>query len=200
MMAVIGHKKTKRRLGRQEMQLKETLIFLLKLLALAVPMHLILLLSIGMTPLQEAASSELSWALHGLGYTVERDGFMFSVSGGRTEPFVFYIVEDCTAWKTMLFLAALIVAVPAVAWKRRVVGIALGLPALWLLNLARNVSVVLIERSWGYETAMAMHDWLWKLGMILAVLLLWLVWWRWVRHSERAAKRARPHFKQRKEQ
>jgi len=196
----VRRKRVKKHPDRQQIQLKETLIFLVKLLALAVPMHLVMLLSIGMTPLQEAASSELSWALRGLGYTVERDGFMFSVSGGRTEPFVFYIVEDCTAWKTMLFLAALIVAVPAVAWKRRVVGIALGLPALWLLNLARNVSVVLIERSWGYETAMAMHDWLWKLGMILAVLLLWLVWWRWVRHSERAAKRARPHFKQRKEQ
>jgi len=175
-----NHQKNKH-LGKQERQLKDTLIFLVKLLMLALPLHLIVWLSVGMAPLQEAASSELAWALKGLGYSVEREGFMFFVSGGLPAPFVFYIVEDCTAWKTMLFLAALIVAVPAVAWKRRLVGVALGLPALWLLNLARNVSVVLIERTWGYGTAMAVHDWLWKLGMVLAVLALWLAWWRWAR-------------------
>lgn len=177
-----------RKKGTETARLKETLAFLLKLLVLALPMYLVIWLSVDLSQLQAMAASELEWTLGAMGYAVERDGFMLTVAGGVPEgrpdvPFSFYIVEDCTAWKSMIFLVALVAAVPAVKWERRALGIAMGLPVLWLGNLARNVSVVLLERAYGLEFAMAVHDWLWKAGLMGMILAVWLSWWMWARKA-----------------
>jgi exosortase/archaeosortase family protein len=172
----------RKRRGKEAERLRETLIFLLKLLALALPLYLVVWFSVDLHFLREAAASELEWALLGMGYSVEREGAMLTVSGGGPAyPFTFYIVEDCTAWKSMLFLFALIAAVPSIRWRRRLVGIVIGLPVLWFGNLLRNVSVVLLERTCGLETAMLVHDWLWRAGLMALVLAVWLAWWGWAR-------------------
>ncbi|MFH1294547.1 MAG: exosortase/archaeosortase family protein [Candidatus Aenigmatarchaeota archaeon] len=164
-------------------RLRQTLWFLIKLLALSVPLYLVIWLAVDLYPLQEVASSELQAALQMLGYTVQRDGAMMTVEGGPPYPFTFYIVEDCTAWKSMLFLIALIVAVPKIRWQRRLVGVAIGLPLLWIGNLLRNISVVLIERGYGLEMAMIAHDWLWKAGLMAMVMAIWLAWWKWAQQG-----------------
>lgn len=179
-----------------EKRLKLTLWFLVKLLVLALPLYLIIWLSIDLSQLQVAAASELEFMLKQLGYDVFRDGSLVTVDAQTGNPFTFFIVEDCTAWKSMLFLFALILAVPSIPWKRRLAGIAAGLPLLWFGNLMRNLTVVLTERAYGIDTAMVVHDWLWRAGLVIMVLLIWLVWWRWAmgkgilsrRHKSKAWK------------
>lgn len=167
-------------------RLKQTLTFLVKLLILSIPLYLVIWFSIDLYVIQIRAASELEWVLDMAGYDVVRDGASMTVSGGGQDyPFMFFIDEDCTAWKSMLFLFALMVAVPSIRWNRRAVGIAVGLLGLWLGNLFRNVSVVLIERSYGVETAMMIHDWLWRAGLMAMVLVIWLIWWSWARREEK---------------
>ena len=81
----------------------------------------------------------------------------------------------------MVFLGAMVLAVPAVAWKRRAIGLAIGIPLIYLGNLARIVGIVLAEQAWGYEAAIVTHDWLWRFGLVAIVLGIWILWMRWAK-------------------
>ena len=159
--------------ARQE-NLWDTLIFLLKVLALSVPLYFIIIFSISLAPLQQLDGAASSAVLRALGYAVQQDGAYLTV--GTQNPFTFYLTEDCTAWKSVLFLFALIFAVPAVILRKRLVGLALGIPVLWLGNLARIVGVVLTERATNVQFAMFTHDYFWRGFLVLLVLGLWLAW------------------------
>jgi exosortase/archaeosortase family protein len=95
---------------------------------------------------------------------------------GSERPFSFYLNEDCTAWKSILFLFALIFAVPAISLRKRLVGLGLGIPILWLGNQARILGVVLTERATNVQFAIFTHDYFWRVFLIFLVLGLWLAW------------------------
>jgi exosortase/archaeosortase family protein len=164
-------------------------MFLVRLVLLSAPLYLVVGFSISLYPMQLAVAGQSAWILESMGYSVQQEGAYLMVSGGGpVQDFHFIVSEDCTGWKSMLFLFALILAVPAKAlgqglrsrrtaiWKRRGLGLLAGIPVIWLGNLGRVVGVVLAERSHGAETAMLIHDYLWQLGMIAMVLAVWACW------------------------
>jgi exosortase/archaeosortase family protein len=159
--------------ARQE-KLFDTLIFLLKVLVLSIPLYFIIIFSISLAPLQQLDATVSSAVLRAMGYTVQQDGAYLTV--GTQKPFSFYLTEDCTAWKSVLFLFALIFAVPTVSLGKRLIGLGLGIPILWLGNLARIVGVVLTERATSAQFAMFTHDYFWRVFLVLLVLGLWLAW------------------------
>ncbi|MBI4176344.1 MAG: exosortase/archaeosortase family protein [Candidatus Aenigmarchaeota archaeon] len=162
------------RLDEKQARLLNTLYFLVRLLALSAPLYFII--SYGdLYPLQAITASNSALILHGLGYQVAQDGPVVAVSDGLSS-FRFFISEDSTAWKSMLFLFALIFAVPKVRIKKRLLGILWGLPLVWIGNLGRVVGIVLVERSYGIGAALFWHDFLWRAGLVALVLGLWLVW------------------------
>jgi exosortase/archaeosortase family protein len=150
--------------------------FLLRLVALAVPVYLIITFGISLLPLQLEVARESAWVLQTVGYQTELDGAGIAVDFGGISPFFFVITPDCTGWKAMLFLAALTIAVPSRAWKRRLACIVPGIAALWCVNLLRVAAVVAAYSSFGYRTAMVVHDYLWQIGLGAAALAIWAVW------------------------
>ncbi len=155
----------------------ETLLFLVRLLVLAIPLYMVMYFSVDLSPLQSFVAWEASIVLDEMGYQVERTGSFMIVHGGSyAQPFRFYISPDSSGWKSLLLLSALMIAVPKVPWKKRSIGLSIGLPIVWLGNLARVVSIVVIERSYGLEAGMLVHDMLWRLGLSALVLALWLGW------------------------
>jgi len=152
---------------------RKTIRFLARLVVLALPLYLIMWLGVDMYPLQVTVASQSGWVLKSAGYSVEQNGAGLDVNGFR-----FYIVQDCTGWKSMLFLFALIFAVPGVALRRRLLGMVFGLPILWLGNLSRICAVVVTENGWGIDTAMFVHNILFQAGLIAFVLGLWIAWLR----------------------
>lgn len=178
-----------RRLNRRQHRLWQTLEFLARLIILSLPLYLIIGLGVSLYPLQLAAAGQSGWILDAMGYSVRQEGAYLTVSGGGpVQDFPFYVNEDCTAWKSMLFLFALILAVPATTlglghrpsqtavWRRRGLGLLVGIPVIWLGNLGRVVGVVLAERSYGVETALLIHDYWWQFGLIALVLVIWAGW------------------------
>ncbi len=159
------------KLGKEQKRLWQTLLFLLKILMLAVPLYLIIELNIPLNPLQEAVSRNLTLLLNLFGFNVIRDGFSLSVNG-----FIFYVSEDCTGWKSMLFLTALMIAFPDVETKKRIIGLVVGLPLVWIGNIGRIIILIFIDKYYGIETMMVAHDYFWQLGLISLVLMIWLVW------------------------
>jgi exosortase/archaeosortase family protein len=162
--------------GLQEERMKETLVFFLRLLAFSVPLYLIMIFA-DLYPLQVLVAGHSFRIMEGLGLSPQIQGPLM-----RVGDFHFFISRDSTAWKSMLFLGALVFAVPSIGWKRRLAGLG-GIPVIYLGNLGRVAGIVLAERAWGMEAAMALHDWLWRIGLIALVLGIWLAWLMWARRS-----------------
>lgn len=154
-------------------RLMATFAFLVRLIALSAPLYLVLLF-VDLFPLQLAVASASAALLHGLGYGVIQDGALMAVGD-----FSFFISPDSTGWKSMLFLAALVIAVPRVPWARRALGLAVGVPLIVAGNLGRVLAIVAVEGSYGLEAALFTHDVLWRFGLVALVLGIWGVWfWR----------------------
>ncbi|MBI4173520.1 MAG: exosortase/archaeosortase family protein, partial [Candidatus Aenigmarchaeota archaeon] len=155
--------------------LRKTLVFLARLAVLSLPLYLVLAFGLDLAAMQVAAASHTNFVLGLLGFQTEQHGAL-SVAGKGGDSFVYVISADSSGWKSMLFFAALVVAVPAIGWRKRAIGIAIGLVVIWFGNVARAVSIVLAEYAYGYEFAMALHDLLWRLGLVALVLAVWLAW------------------------
>ena len=164
-------------------KLLETLLFFIKLLIFAIPLYLILIFEGVLLPLQELVSQNVYHILVFFGLNVVKDGILLVANG-----FAFFISEDCTGWKSMLFLAALIFAVPKVEMKKRIAGVVTGIPVIYAGNLARILIVVFISLNYGYEIASVIHDYFWQAGLISLVLILWILWLLWTGKFKRKRK------------
>jgi len=159
------------KLDRTQEKLLDVLLFMAKLLALSIPLYLISMFPEFLFPLQEAVSQNIYVLLKYLGFEASREGFIINA-----DKIVFLISEDCTGWKSMLFVSALILSVPRVPAKKRLWGILIGLPIVYIGNLARILAVVLIWSAYGPAAANVFHDYLWQAGMISLVLAIWISW------------------------
>jgi exosortase/archaeosortase family protein len=165
------------RFTKDQERLWKTLIFLVRLMVLSFPMYFVLWSNLSLFPLQNVIADNSYGILRMMGYGVVRNGLMLSV--GEMSTFTFYIGTDCTGWKSVLAFSALILASLGMSYRKRILGLAAGIPLIYLGNLGRIILVVLIERTYGLEAAFLFHDWLWQAGLIALVILLWLAWLRW---------------------
>jgi len=84
------------------------------------------------------------------------------------------IITECTAiFPIMIFLAA-VIAYPS-GWKKKLWGIALGVPAILVVNLIRLVSLFYIG-YWFPTVFEAAHLLVWQSLIIFFAVLFWLVW------------------------
>jgi exosortase/archaeosortase family protein len=84
------------------------------------------------------------------------------------------VSEECSGFDLLGLLAAAMLAYP-VAWRRRLAGIALLVPFVFIVNVIRvvSLSLVLEHASGAFET---MHTVVWQGLLILVGLAYWLVW------------------------
>ena len=110
-------------------------------------------------------------ALGALGFSVARDGQMLFVPGGF---FNMRIGNDCNGVCAHLIFLASVLAYPA-SWKAKLVGLAVGQPLLFLLNVFRLMSLFVIGL---YIPAIfrAMHVYVWQFLIVGLALLLFFIW------------------------
>jgi exosortase/archaeosortase family protein len=180
-----------RKFTKEQKRLWNTLQFIIRFTLLSIPLYLILWLNLSMAPIQQTVAGHAAWAIRALGLTVTMNNLVLTVGPG--EPFTFFIGPDCIGWKSVLAFIALVLATLGASMKKRILGIAIGVPLIYLGNLARIIIVVLVERSYGLEAARVFHDWLWQAGLIALVLLLWLAWLGWERLHPRAVSSLKRH-------
>jgi exosortase H (IPTLxxWG-CTERM-specific) len=102
----------------------------------------------------------------------------------RASGFGVRIVAGCNGVEAMLVLAAAILAFRA-SWRARLIGLAAGFVAIQALNLVRVVSLFYLGR-WNFAVFEFAHLYLWQALIMLDVVVVWLLWLRWV-HGEAAA-------------
>jgi exosortase/archaeosortase family protein len=174
-----------RKLTPKQRRLWELEKFLLKMVVLVIPVYLIITFGVNLGPAQLEVARESHWFLGATGFNATLYGTGILAEFAGKAPFFFTISADCTGWKAMLFFAALVLAVPRRTWKPRIIGLAAGLAAIWIVNLFRVAAVVSTYSSYGPGAAMLVHDYLWQVGMGLSALLLWAVWLRLTKGKQR---------------
>lgn len=111
--------------------------------------------------------------LHWSGMEATRVATVISHPGG----FAYEIYYRCTGFLPVAFLTVSILAYPG-SLRRKIVGLAVGVPILIALNLTRLVHLFYlgVRKPDTFEFA---HAVLWEGSLIVALLALWLGWTRW---------------------
>ena len=103
------------------------------------------------------------------------------------------IEAGCNGVEATIVLIAAILAFPA-TWGERFWGLVLGFLAVQSVNLLRVVSLFFLGQ-WNYKIFEFAHLYMWQALIMLDVLVVWLLWMRYVARSQRrrdAARDAQP--------
>lgn len=122
--------------------------------------------------LQNYLTNHLFHFFKSASFIVEKSGFNLRI-GKHT----FNMVKDCTGWKGILFLTALILSTSE-SLKKKINGLMINLPVIFSINLSRIVVLILLIQRFGPEAYPIFHDVLWQASMIIAVLAIWVTWLR----------------------
>ena len=111
--------------------------------------------------------------LHWLGMEATRTAIVISHPNG----FAYEIYYRCIGFLPVGFLTTGILAYPG-HWRKKLVGLVVGVPVLIALNLTRLVHLfyVGVHNPAAFDFA---HSVMWEGFLILAILGLWLGWTRW---------------------
>ena len=92
------------------------------------------------------------------------------------------IEAGCNGVEACLILLAALAAYPA-EWKAKAVGALAGLTAIQAVNLLRIITLFYLA-SWSARAFEFAHLYLWQALIMLDVVVVWLLWMRWVARQE----------------
>ncbi|HEX8010574.1 MAG TPA: exosortase H [Casimicrobiaceae bacterium] len=95
--------------------------------------------------------------------------------------FAVAIVAGCNGVEATIVLLAAILAFPA-PWKRKLLGLAVGVTAVQGLNMVRVVSLFYLGQ-WSQPAFEFAHLYVWQALIMLDVLIVWLLWVRTLPHA-----------------
>jgi exosortase H (IPTLxxWG-CTERM-specific) len=84
------------------------------------------------------------------------------------------IIDECTGVFEMVIFAAAVLAFPT-TWRKKLLGLLLGIPAIYLFNLLRIV-LLLVVGSHSYRTFEFMHLYFWQVTLIVIIATIWIGW------------------------
>jgi len=146
---------------------------------LAIPMYLVIYSNFSLPELQIFLSSCIANTLKALGYPVTQTGYFLWMGFPSEKEIIlqkFEITFDCTGWKSMYALAALAIATPKIDKKKKIKFIAIALPLIFFVNFLRITTTLIFTYHLGYEYLSVVHNFLWREGLIFAILIIWFLW------------------------
>lgn len=104
--------------------------------------------------------------------------------------FPFILVPECGAIEIMAIFLAAVLAFPTL-WRKRLIGLVVGLPAMYGVNIFRLTILAIIgaldtKRQW-FNFA---HEYVWQAIYIIFVVVVWLLWAEYIVNRERPAGRS----------
>ena len=91
------------------------------------------------------------------------------------------IDPECTGLSIAIVYAALVLAYP-LSSRDKLMGICLGLPVLFVANMIRLTAVAQLSGRLEDDAFLFVHDYLFKIGMVIIVILVWGAYLSWARH------------------
>jgi exosortase H (IPTLxxWG-CTERM-specific) len=134
-----------------------------------------------MQPFRDATAA-LAAALFGLfSDSVSAHGDIVAISGA----FSVQIVSECFGLLEMAIYAAAVLAF-ATSWRKRLLGLAFGLPVIFAFNLLR-IGMLLLVGVHSRALFEFAHLYFWQATLVLGITALWLLWVRFVVRDEAPA-------------
>lgn len=159
----------------QKKKLLAVLLLLVEFNLLAIPMYAIMYYKLSFLPLQKFLAGAAANLLKLLGYTAIQDRERIVVpTGDRIQSIE--VSWDSTGWKSMYALVALGLVTPVKGWDKRLKFILISVPSIFLINFFRLLTTILFAMKFGFEYFEVIHTFLWREGLIFAVVLIWGVW------------------------
>ena len=90
--------------------------------------------------------------------------------------FAVSIEAGCNGVEATIVLIAAMLSFPA-PWKRRLLGLAIGVVAVQALNIIRVISLFYLGQ-WSFDAFDFAHRYVWQALIMLDVLIVWLLWVR----------------------
>ena len=84
------------------------------------------------------------------------------------------IIEECTGIFEMLIFLAALISYPA-SWRSKSIGFAIGIPALYALNVVRIVFLSFVGAHY-HKLFDFMHLYFWQATLILMITTVWILW------------------------
>lgn len=133
------------------------------------------------TPLTIALTHSCVFIIELLGRELLVDGILII---DNATGFAVQIAAGCNGVEAMILLVAAIIAFPA-PWRYKLMGLALGLVSIQLLNIVRIVSLFYLGIFYkpAFEWA---HLYIWQALIMLDTLLVWMVWIRYIPERDTA--------------
>ena len=151
------------------------LTFLIKFNLLAIPLYLIIVSGFQLGFLKDVTADFTFHMLRLTGIDASIAGNIISIPA-ENGVFAARIDWDCTGWKSMFALFALIFATDF-SLRKKMRGLVL-IPAVYLVNLLRIWFMFLFVSDFGLAYYDIVHATVWSWGLILTVLIFWVVWMR----------------------
>ncbi len=86
----------------------------------------------------------------------------------------FQIIGECTAYYPISIFVAAVLAFPT-AWRRRLLGVVLGVPVMLLINQVRLISLCYIYKPYN-DLFEVIHIVVWQSLIIFFTVVLWILW------------------------
>lgn len=120
-------------------------------------------------PLQKATADAVTSLLNLLGVSTVCSGVIMNLPNARWE-----VAVECTSMSALIVFLSFIIAYPS-KLKSRIIGGLVGLPLLVVANMLR---LALLGWATAHlpEVAHYLHDYVWQVGFLILVALLWIVW------------------------
>ncbi len=117
-----------------------------------------------------------AWTAWVHGFLLDLLGLHIAVEGAivYTHSGNFEIIWECTGVTPLSLFLSAVLAYPS-GWRKKLLGLALGVPAILVVNQARLISLVFISRWWPRYQDVA-HILVWQTLIVFFTVVLWLVW------------------------
>jgi exosortase H (IPTLxxWG-CTERM-specific) len=123
-----------------------------------------------MSALIQPTAAATSFILNLFGASVHANGSLVA-----SPDFSMDIILECTAIVPIVIFFSAVLAYPCTI-KQKLVGMSLGIIALYAINLVRMVSLFFIGTHFSSRWFDAAHFFIWQPMMILIAIVLWLFW------------------------
>lgn len=140
------------------------------------PLYLVLYSPLSLMPLQTTVANQVAklLTLSGIPSFTQSNLLIFKTKTG--ELLKILIVRECVGWMSLLAFVGLVFATPNVGKRYRFLGLGVGLPLIWIINLIRLFTTFYLIYQYGLSYFELIHSFLWRVSLILFVFGLWVAW------------------------
>jgi exosortase/archaeosortase family protein len=159
----------------EKIEIKTFINFFLTLSVFIAFMFFINSIEFEIKPLQVLLAQLFAGILKGLGYKILLTENTIVVFHNKIL-MQFEISRDSTGWKGLFLFSSLILSTPAVASNKKIKHLAIFLPIIFLVNIVRIITTILIGLNFGLSAFNFWHSFLWSYLFLGFVFTLWSLW------------------------